>query len=377
MLRLVLTRLLYLVPVLLIVSTTTFVMLELIPGDPTAHILGPEASADQIARVRAELGLDLPLWERYTTWLAGVVQGDFGQSLLPPVQDVTRLITLRLPVTLELALVAMLMSLILSIPVALVAAYRAGRRFDRAVNGLALAAISVPGFLTALLLVFLFVFNPQLVQGFVLITGSVLAGWLVVRAVRSAAQWPSGAGRERRLAVGLGIAVAVLAATMLLFLHWPEFPRQGFSRLDSGAGIAANLQRVFLPALTLALAESAVFVRLLRNDLVSTLQEDYVLFARAKGMPGHRVVLTDALRPSSFSVITVAGVAFGRLIGGTLIVETVFNLPGMGTMIVAAVGAGDFRIVQAGVLVIAVFYVLINSLIDISYAYLDPRVRRG
>jgi peptide/nickel transport system permease protein len=107
------------------------------------------------------------------------------------------------------------------------------------------------------------------------------------------------------------------------------------------------------------------------------LKEDFVLFARAKGMPAWRVLLSDALRPSSFTLITVAGVSFGRLIGGTIIVETIFNLPGMGTMIVRAVGAGDFRVVQAGVLVIAVFYVVINSLIDISYSYLDPRVRRG
>ena len=154
-------------------------------------------------------------------------------------------------------------------------------------------------------------------------------------------------------------------------------PRQGFSRVTAEDGILENLRHAFLPALTLALTEAAIFMRLLRGDLLSTLQEDYILSARAKGMPRWRILVSDALRPSSFSLITIAGVALGRAIGGTVIVETIFNLPGMGTMVVSAIGANDYPVVQASVLVIAVFYVVINSIVDISYAYLDPRIRRG
>ena len=134
----------------------------------------------------------------------------------------------------------------------------------------------------------------------------------------------------------------------------------------------------FLPALTLALTEVAVFSRLLRNDMITTLQEDYVLSARAKGMPIHRVLMRDALRPSSFSLITLAGVSLGRLLGGTVIVETIFNLPGMGRLIVQdGVIPKDFTIVQGAVLVIAALYVLVNTAVDISYFALDPRIRRG
>lgn len=370
-------RVLYLFPVLAIVSTSTFLMLELIPGDPTFAILGSDASPDQVARVRLELGLDDPIVVRYFAWIGGVLHGDFGQSLLPPVQDVAEMIALRLPVTLELALVAMVMSLAISVPVALFSANRAGHRFDRVTNSVALAVISIPSFLTALLLVLVCVFNPGLTVWAVLLTAVVVGLWLAARAVATSRDYSPGPSRRRYLAIRLSAAAAVALALVTVAVFLPDFPRQGFSRLGSGEGLGENLRHVFLPALTLALAEAAVFTRLLRNDLAATLQEDFILFARAKGMPTNRILLTDALRPSSFSLITVAGVAFGRLIGGTLIVETIFNLPGMGTMIVRAVGSGDFRVVQAGVLVIAVFYVLINSLIDISYAYLDPRVRRG
>lgn len=377
MLKVAVQRVLYLIPVLFIVSTATFLMLDLIPGDPTHHILGPEASPDQLARVRAELGLDQPMAARYFDWLGGVLVGDFGQSLLPPIQDVSAMIALRLPVTLELAVVAMAMSLLISIPVALVAAYRAGSRFDRVANGIALASISVPSFLLGLLLILLCVFNPQYTVWAVVMAAVAIGVWVVHRTLVRVRDIPQGGYRRRQLLVGLGAAAVIVTALLLFAAFMPDFPRQGFSRLGSGGGIGENLRYIFLPALTLALAEAGVFIRLLRNDLSSTLQEDFILFAHAKGMPSTRILLSDALRPSSFSLITVAGVAFGRLIGGTLIVETIFNLPGMGTMIVNAVGTGDFRVIQAGVLVIATFYVVINSLIDISYAYLDPRVRRG
>jgi peptide/nickel transport system permease protein len=377
MLRTVGHKLIHLVPVLFLVSLATFFMMELIPGDPAAVILGPDGTPEQYEQLREELGLNEPVLERYTSWLGDTVRGDLGESLVPPVQDVREMIQARLPVTLQLALMATVMSLVIAIPVALYASYRAGHRFDRTANGVAFGAISVPSFLAALLLVFFMVFNPDVVKWVVVLGGVALTAWLVKRTVLLAREYPPDQGRTRYLAIGLGGAAAVGLVTALLWASWPEFPRQGFVRLTSDEGIGTNLRHAFLPALTLALTEAAVFMRLLRSDLISTLQDDFILSAKAKGMPVWRILLHDALRPSSFSLVTVAGVALGRLIGGTVIVETIFNLPGMGTMIVDAIGAKDFRVVQAGVLVIAVFYVALNAIIDISYAYLDPRIRRG
>jgi peptide/nickel transport system permease protein len=377
MLRTVGHKLVHLVPVLFLVSLATFFMMELIPGDPAAVILGPDGTPEQYESLRDELGLNEPVLERYVGWLGDTVRGDLGESLVPPVQDVREMIQARLPVTLQLALMATVMSLVIAIPVALYASYRAGHRFDRTANGVAFGAISVPSFLAALLLVFFMVFNPDVVKWVVVLGGVALTAWLVKRTVLLAREYPPDEGRSRYLAIGLGGAAVVGLVTALLWASWPEFPRQGFVRLTSDEGIGTNLRHAFLPALTLALTEAAVFMRLLRSDLISTLQDDFILSAKAKGMPVWRILLHDALRPSSFSLVTVAGVALGRLIGGTVIVETIFNLPGMGTMIVDAIGAKDFRVVQAGVLVIAVFYVALNAIIDISYAYLDPRIRRG
>jgi peptide/nickel transport system permease protein len=377
MLRTIGQKLLHLVPVLFLVSLATFFMLELIPGDPAAVILGPDGTPEQYAQLRDEMGLDEPVFDRYVSWLGDTVQGDLGRSLVPPVQDVRAMIESRLPVTLELAALATLMSLALAVPVALYASYRAGHGFDRSANGVAFGFISVPSFLAALLLVFFLVFHPDIVKWVVALAGLALTAWLVQRTVRLASEYPKDQGRSRHLAIGLGGAALALVVTLLLLTAWPEFPRQGFVRLTSEEGLGSNLRSAFLPALTLALTEAAVFYRLLRSDLISTLQDDFILSAKAKGMPTWRIMLRDALRPSSFSLITVSGVALGRLIGGTVIVETIFNLPGMGTMIVDAIGAHDFRVVQAGVLVIAVFYVMVNAVIDISYAYLDPRIRRG
>ena len=377
MLRTIGQKLLHLVPVLFLVSLATFFMLELIPGDPAAVVLGPDGTPEQYEQLREEMGLNEPVLERYVGWLGDTVRGDLGRSLVPPVQDVREMIQSRLPVTLELAGLAIVMSLALAVPVALYAAYRAGYRFDRTANSFAFGAISVPSFLAALLLVFFLVFHPDIIKWLVVAAGLGLTAWLVQRTVKLAQEYPSGQGRTRYLALGLGGAFAVLLVSLFLLGNWPEFPRQGFVRLTSDEGIGANLRHAFLPALTLALTEAAVFMRLLRGDLISTLQDDFILSAKAKGMPVWRILVRDALRPSSFSLITVAGVALGRLIGGTVIVETIFNLPGMGTMIVDAIGAHDFRVVQAGVLVIAVFYVMLNAIIDISYAYLDPRIRRG
>jgi peptide/nickel transport system permease protein len=375
--RQIATRLLRLVVVLFLVTLATFLMIELLPGDPGTALLGENATPEQIERVNQELGLDQPLIRRYLDWLGDTVSGDLGQSFIPPNAEVSDMIRTRMPVTLQLVLMSTVMALLVSIPLALATAYRAGGRLDRVASSMAFAAISTPAFLVALLLVFFAVFHPDLVRGSWLVGGLALATWLGYRAVVNRDDRPPGPQRTRHVVVRLAVAGLVAAVTVGMFLVFPEFPRQGFEPLTGGEGIGTNLRHALLPALTLAIGEIAVFMRLLRSDLISTLQEDYILAARAKGMPPRRIMLLDALRPSSFSLMTVVGVSFARLVGGTVIIETIFNIPGMGRLVVDSITAKDIRVVQSAVLVIAVFYVTINLIVDIAYSYLDPRLRRG
>jgi peptide/nickel transport system permease protein len=370
-------RLVQLVPVLFLVSIATFLMLELVPGDPAAAIAGPNATPEQYQEIRDELGLDDPLVTRYLDWLGGVVTGDFGRSLLPPEQEVSEMIKARLPVTLEITLLGMFMALVIAIPVALLSASQPGAMADRATSAGAFAAIAIPGFLTALLLIYLFVFRSDVMRWVVLIVGLISITSMALPAARAARRLKPGADRERsvrHIAIAVGVATTAL---FTLFFMFPEFPRQGFVRITDDEGLGENLRSAFLPALTLGLTEAAVWMRLLRGDLLSTLQEDYILSARAKGMPKWRILWRDALRPSSFSLITVIGVSLGRAIGGTVIVEQIFNLPGMGTMMINAINSKDYPVVQSTVLLIAVFYVLVNAFVDVSYSFLDPRIRRG
>jgi peptide/nickel transport system permease protein len=180
---------------------------------------------------------------------------------------------------------------------------------------------------------------------------------------------------DRPLPARFAPALALAALTVVVVTLLPQLPRQGFSRLTSDAGIGANLRHVALPALTVCLAELAVFTRVLRAEMIDVLDSDFILAARAKGMPTWRVLWLEALRPSSFSLVTVAGVSLGRLIGGTMIVEVLFNLPGMGRLVVDSIGANDFTTVQGAVLVMATIYVVVNATVDLTYSLLDPRVR--
>ncbi|MEO8693784.1 MAG: ABC transporter permease [Acidimicrobiales bacterium] len=309
-------RLLLIVPVLFLVSLGTFQLITLVPGNPEVEILGSNASAEDYVRVRSELGLDKPWAERYFSWLGDAVRGDLGKNVLPPVESVKAKLMRAFPVSLELAGLAIGLALLISIPSAMVAAYRPGGAFDRTISSTAFAFISVPSFLLGILLKLAFALN------------------------------------------------------------WQLLPDSLWVRITEG-GLIENLKHAVLPVLSIALVEVAVFTRLLRNDLMATLQDDFILAARAKGMTPRHIMTREALRPSSFSLITLAGVSLGRLIGGTVIVEQLFGLPGVGAVVVAAAGKKDYPLVQGGVLIIACAYVLINVLIDISYALLDPRIRRG
>jgi len=305
-------RLLHVVPVLFLVSFGSMLLIDLTPGDPAATILGDNATPAQIHELRAQLGLDRPLPVRYASWIGNIVQGDFGRSIRTQ-QPVLDAITERLPVTIELALLALVMALAVVIPAALYTAYRAGSRADRLGNVVSSSLLSLPSFLTALVLVY------------------------------------------------------------LLALRFPVFPVTGWVPFTDDP--LENLRSAFLPALTLALTEMAVLTRVLRSDLIATLQEDFILSAKAKGLPTWYVLLRHALRPSSFSLVTLAGLSLGRLIGGAVIVETLFALPGIGQLLVNAILGKDAVTVQGVVLFVALVYVGLNLLTDVLYTVLDPRTR--
>jgi peptide/nickel transport system permease protein len=315
MTRTVLVKLALLVPVLFLVSVGTFGLLSLAPGDPAIRLLGENGTDADYARIRAEMGLDRPPVRRYLEWLGGVVHGDLGRNLVPPIEPVSQRLLRAFPVNLELATLAIVLALVIAVPLAMWSAYRAGSRVDRWISAGTIGVISVPTFLLGLVLLLAFAINTRI------------------------------------------------------------FPLGQWAR-PSEAGLGANLWHAFLPALTLALAEAPVFARLLRGDLVATLQEDFILAARAKGMPTWHIMLREALRPSSFSLITLAGVSVGRLLGGTILVESVFTLPGVGRVVIDAAHNGDYKLVQGGVLLIALVYLLINLVVDLLYGYLDPRIRR-
>ncbi len=305
-------RLLQLIPVLLIVSFLSFLLLNLLPGDPTIRILGFSASESATKQLRHDLELDKPIQVRYAHWLGDSVQGDLGKSYLNK-QPVFEAIKQRLPVTLELLVLSELLAIVLAVPAAIYASQKPDGWFDRLSTTASFGLLSVPNFMLALLLVFIF-------------------------AVK---------------------------------LHW--LPAEGFTHFTDDP--VQNLRQMVLPTVTLAMAEIAAYLRLLRADMIATLQEDFILMARAEGLPRWRILLRHAFRPSTFSLITVAGLNIGRLIGGTFIVEVIFSLPGIGLLGINAINSRDYLMVQGVVLVVSVGYVLVNFAVDILYTFIDPRVR--
>jgi peptide/nickel transport system permease protein len=314
MLGFVARRLLYLVPVLIAVSLLTFLIASLLPGDLAYVILGDQATPEKVAALRAEMGLDQPVWWRYLSWLGNVLQGDFGRSFRTG-QTVLQVVAERLPVSLELMLLAQLGALAIGIPLAIACAVRSGSAFDRFMTGSAFSMLSVPAFLSAILLIYLF---------------AVELRWL---------------------------------------------PATGYVPFSEDP--IGNLRSFVLPALTLALGEWPVLMRVLRSDMIATLQEDYIAMARAKGLKPSRILLVHALKPSSLTLVTVTGINIGRLIGGTVIVESIFALPGIGRLLLGAIFTRDLVILQGVVLFVAIGYVLINFVVDMLYAVLDPRIRHG
>jgi peptide/nickel transport system permease protein len=314
MLGFVARRLIYLLPVLLAVSLLTFLIASLLPGDLAYVILGDQATPDKVAALRHDMGLDQPIWWRYLGWLGQVLQGDFGRSFRTG-QTVLQAVAERLPVSFELMLLAELGALIIGIPLAIACAVRAGSAFDRIVTGSAFSMLSVPAFLSAILLIYFF---------------AVELRWL---------------------------------------------PATGYVPFSEDP--LGNLRCFVLPALTLALGEWPVLMRVLRSDMIATLQEDYIAMARAKGLKPSRILLVHALKPSSLTLVTVTGINIGRLMGGTVIVESIFALPGIGRLLLGSIYTRDLIILQGVVLCVAAGYVLMNFIVDMLYAVLDPRIRHG
>jgi peptide/nickel transport system permease protein len=306
-------KILHVIPVVLIVSFAAMFLINLIPGNPAYAILGAEATPSQVRIVDSKLGLDKPLVLRYIEWIGGIFHGNFGTSLFTQ-QPVFSTIISRLPVTLELALLGEIIALIIAIPLGVLTAYRAGSVVDRSSRAVAAILVSAPGFLTGLLLAYVF-----------------------------------------------GVKLAVLPVT-------------GWVPLNQGVG--ENLRFALLPSVTLALAQIPIFMQLLRADMIATLQEDFVLAARAKGLPTHAILVRHALRPSLFSLLTLSGVSLGTLLGGTVIVESIFSLPGIGSLLIQSIFNKDFITVQGIAIFIALAYVFINIVVDIGYGVLDPRIRR-
>ena len=307
-------KLLYLLPVLVAVTALTFLIAALLPGDLAIAMLGDQATPENVAALHRKLGLDLPLWQQYLHWLAGVLGGDLGTSYRTG-ETVTHAIAERLPVSLELLVIAQLGGLLIGVPLAMLCAVRPDSAVDRMVSGVAFGTLSVPPFLLAIMLIFIFALRLHL-----------------------------------------------LPATAYVPLS---------------QDILGNLRGMTLPGATLALLEWPAIMRVLRSDLISTLQEDYIAMARAKGLTARRILFIHALKPSSLTLVTVIGLNIGRLIGGAVIIESIFALPGIGRLLVESIYTRDFIVLQGGVLFVAVAFVVVNFLVDLLYAALDPRIRHG
>jgi peptide/nickel transport system permease protein len=310
--RYVLRRLLATIPVLLLVSLLTFALLWLVPGDPASMFLDTSATQEALERVRRELGLDKPFLARMGEWYWRVLQGDLGTSLLLN-RGVTEAILERLPVTLSLTAIAFVFAVLIGVAAGVLAAVRHGRAADQGLMTLALLGLSIPEFWFGLVLI-----------------------WLLAVTL----QW-----------FPAGDYVAFVQSPMLWAWH------------------------LALPSFTLACVQMGFVARMTRSSMLEVLGQDYVRTARAKGLPEPYVVLRHGLTNAMVPIVTVMGIMVGALLGGAVVTEQVFSLPGLGRLIIGAVLSRDFPVIQGGLLFLAVIYLVVNLVVDLLYAALDPRVR--
>ena len=315
--RLLLRRLLQLTVVFVVVTFFTVTLISMVPGDPAVVVIpfdDPEETQRQA--FREENNLDKPLVQQWAIWAKNFLSGDFGNYYTSTgTNPVGDRISSALPVSLLLVLYVQVFSLMVAIPLAVWAAYRSGSRMDKLFNAGAFGCISLPGFAVALILTYY-----------------------------------------------LGVQVDLL-------------PTEGYTRITEDVG--EHFRSMVIPVLALSLAQIAVYMRLLRSDLVATLQEDFILMAKSKGISNARVLWRHALRPSSLTLLTVTGLSVGTLIGGALVVEFLLRIPGMGFMIGEAILSRQYIALQSAVALIAIGFVLLNFLVDYLYTVLDPRIREN
>jgi peptide/nickel transport system permease protein len=305
-------RLFQLIPVILLSSFLVFILLHLVPGDPAETVAGPDAAPEVIKAIRHKMGLDRPLVVQYGIWLGNLARADLGVSYISRM-PVVDLVGYAFPATIQLALAALVLALAISLPLGVLASLKQGSKLDLFVQGFTALGLGVPNFWLGILLILLF-------------------------------------------ALVLGL-----------------LPPGG--RIDPLQSPAMGLKTLILPAVTLGIQIAAVFTRFVRTAMLEVLHEDYVRTARAKGLPERVVVVRHALRSALVPVVTVVGLQFGRLLGGAVVVESVFAWPGVGRLIIQAVEQRDYTVVQAALLWLVAVFLFINLITDIAYAFLDPRIR--
>ena len=308
----ILRRMIQLLPVILLSSFLVFMLLHLVPGDPAETVAGPDATPDVIEAVRQKMGLNRPLPVQYGIWLGHLSRADLGESYISKM-PVIDLVGYAFPATIQLSLAALFLSLAISLPLGVLASLKQGSKLDLFVQGYTALGLGVPNFWLGILLILVF---------------ALLLGVL-----------PPG------------------------------------GRIDPLQSPMMGLKTLILPALTLGIHISAVFTRFVRAAMLEVLHEDYVRTARSKGLQERVVVVRHALRSALVPVVTVVGLQFGRLLGGAVVVESVFAWPGVGRLIIQAVEQRDYTVVQASLLWLVLVFLLINLITDITYAFLDPRIR--
>jgi peptide/nickel transport system permease protein len=312
MLTYIAKRLLATIPVMAVVAIFVFAMLRMTPGDPASIIAGAAATTQDVDAIRARLGLDRPLLAQFVVWIGNMATGDFGESFFFKKQ-VAELVADRIEPTLMLSLTTMILSIAIAVPLGVIAAYRQGTWIDRIVMGFSVLGFSVPVFVIGYLLIYVFAIE----------------------------------------------------------LNW--LPVQGYQRLSEGVG--GCLLRLILPSITLSVIYIALIARITRTSVLEVLGEDYIRTARAKGLTNYTVLMRHALRNAAVPIVTVIGIGIALLIGGVVVTESVFSIPGLGRLTVDAVLARDYPTVQAVILLFSLVYVLVNLLVDLAYTGLDPRIR--
>lgn len=314
MLKYIGKRILSLIPVMFVVSVVVFLVTYLIPGGPATALLGLEASSDQIAALNAELGFDRPFLVQYADWFMNVLHGDWGRSYFLQ-QSVLEAIAEYFGPTISLAILAQIIALILSVPLGIIAAYKRGTAVDVTAVTASLLGTAIPGFLLSMFLMLFF-----------------------------------------------GV-----------YHHW--FPVSGYVGLDQG--LLEHLRYLFVPALSLGIVQAAYITRMTRSSLLEVLYKNFIRTARAKGLKAKKVILTYALKNAAPAILTAVGQSFGSLVTGTIVTETLFNIPGIGMLTMGAINRRDIFLIQGVVLFVTLVYVLVNLVVDILYGFVDPRLQPG